>query len=151
MPKTKSPKVQRVREARSPENSNITLKGRTKYLTNAAMLEQLRLSHAQGKPTQDLCRMLMLLAKKRCHSPMFRGYSFVEDMEAEAIVNLYRNWNKFDITRDNPFAYFTTAITNSCFAVMNQEKMQREIRDALLIQEGANPSWNYTDAQKEQA
>jgi len=41
----------------------------------------------------------------------------------------------------NPFAYYTAAITNSFTRVLNIEKKSQNIRDDILEQNGLNPSW----------
>ena len=42
---------------------------------------------------------------------------------------------------DNPFAYYTAAITNSFTRVLNIEKKNQSIRDDILEMNGLNPSW----------
>jgi hypothetical protein len=41
----------------------------------------------------------------------------------------------------NPFAYYTAAVTNSFTRVLNVEKRQRDIRDDMLQDSGQMPSW----------
>ena len=49
---------------------------------------------------------------------------------------------KFDESKsDNPFAYYTAAITNSFTRVLNEEKKNQNIRDDILEINGLNPSW----------
>lgn len=70
-------------------------------------------------------------------------------MVGESLLNLVRNNNalKFDHTKySNPFAYYTLAIHRSFLQYMNYEKKHRNIRDALLIEAGENPSFAYSEA-----
>jgi hypothetical protein len=49
---------------------------------------------------------------------------------------------QFDESKSqNPFAYYTAAITNSFTRVLNIEKKNQNIRDDILEQNGLNPSW----------
>ena len=42
---------------------------------------------------------------------------------------------------NNPFAYYTAAVTNSFVRVINLEKRNQNIRDDLLQEAGQMPSW----------
>jgi hypothetical protein len=49
---------------------------------------------------------------------------------------------QFDESKSqNPFAYYTAAITNSFTRVLNIEKKMQNIRDDILEMNGLNPSW----------
>jgi hypothetical protein len=49
---------------------------------------------------------------------------------------------QFDESKSqNPFAYYTAAITNSFTRVLNIEKKMQNIRDDILEQNGLNPSY----------
>jgi hypothetical protein len=70
-------------------------------------------------------------------------------MVSFALVNLIANWHKFDPTKsDNPFAFYTTACYRSFLQYLADEKKQRDIRDTLLVDAGANPSFSFQDRAK---
>ena len=46
----------------------------------------------------------------------------------------------------NPFAYYTAAITNSFTRILNLEKKSQNIRDDVLEMNGLNPSWTRQNA-----
>ena len=46
----------------------------------------------------------------------------------------------------NPFAYYTAAITNSFTRILNLEKKNQNIRDDILEMNGLNPSWTRQNA-----
>ena len=49
---------------------------------------------------------------------------------------------QFDESKsDNPFAYYTAAITNSFTRVLNMEKKHQSLRDDLLQEAGQTPSF----------
>ena len=116
------------------------------YVTNAEILPAWHDAKAKGALTPELARCLMLIAERYSYHPWFAGYSFREDMVCSALVNLCANWHKFNPEKQeipNPFAYYTTAVYRSFLAYLDNERVQRDIRDQLLIEAGANPSFNY--------
>jgi DNA-directed RNA polymerase specialized sigma24 family protein len=117
------------------------------YVTNAQLLEAIAADKANGqKLSSTLAKYLYMIAERYSYSPSFAGYSFREDMVSFAVVNLCANWYKFDPAKsDNPFAFYTTAAYRSFLQYLADEKKQRDIRDNLLIDAGANPSFSFQD------
>lgn len=116
------------------------------YVTNAQLLEAFHEAKAQGKLTDRMARYLQMIAERYSYHPWFAGYSYRDDMVAAAVVNLVANWHKFNPEKsDNPFAYYTTASYRSFLSYLDAERKERDIRDELLIDAGANPSFNYQD------
>lgn len=120
------------------------------YVNNAALLEEISISK-QGKtmpapPSNKLAKMLYMIADRYSTKSSFGGYSFREDMVAIAVMNLMSNWYKFDAEKgSNPFAFYTTAVHRSFLQCLADEKKHRDIRDSLLVQNGANPSFGYQE------
>ena len=118
------------------------------YVTNAQLLEAFHEAKAAGKLTDRLAKYLMMVAERYSFHPWFANYSFREDMVASAVVNLCANWHKFNPEKQenpNPFSYYTTACYRSFLSYLDAERKERDIRDELLIEAGANPSFNYSD------
>jgi hypothetical protein len=70
-----------------------------------------------------------------------RGYTYNDEMKGQAILQLTQIGLQFDESKsDNPFAYFTAAVTNSFVRVINIEKKMQNIRDDILEMNGMNPS-----------
>jgi hypothetical protein len=68
-------------------------------------------------------------------------------MRGQAILQLTQIGLQFDESKsDNPFAYFTAAVTNSFVRVINIEKRNQNIRDDILEMNGMNPSYTRTSA-----
>ncbi len=127
---------------------STTTKGH--YVTNAQLLPAVLEAKQLGRVTEKLAKMLLLIAERYSRKSWFSGYSYREDMVALAMVNLCANALKFDPTKSsNPFAYYTTAIHNSFQQYKSVEKNHRNIRDSLLVEAGANPSFNFVDSDKE--
>lgn len=116
------------------------------YLNNADMLAELKKCHAQGRLTEEMGRMFMSLVKRYASIPRFSGYSYNDDMQSFALLTLTKVWRGFDATKyNNPFAYFTQIVHHAFHQLDNQERRQRDIRDAVLVDQGRNPSFNYAD------
>lgn len=120
------------------------------YVTNAQLLPEIQACKENGgKLSSTLAKYLNMIAERYSYSPSFGGYSFREDMVSFAVVNLVANWHKFDPTKsDNPFAFYTTACYRSFLQYLADEKKQRNIRDELLVDAGANPSFSYQEKSK---
>lgn len=62
-------------------------------------------------------------------------------MKGQAILQLSQIGLQFDESKsENPFAYYTAAVTNSFTRILNIEKKNQNIRDDLLEEAGLTPS-----------
>lgn len=119
------------------------------YVTNAELLPAIAADKLAGKLSSKLAKMLYMIAERYSYSSSFGGYSFREDMVSFAVVNLCANWHKFDPAKsDNPFAFYTTAAYRSFLQYLADEKKQRDIRDQMLVDAGANPSFSFQERSK---
>jgi len=63
-------------------------------------------------------------------------------MRGQAILQLTQIGLQFDESKsNNPFAYYTAAVTNSFVRVINIEKRNQNIRDDILEMNDLNPSF----------
>jgi hypothetical protein len=63
-------------------------------------------------------------------------------MRGQAILQLAQIGLQFDESKsNNPFAYYTAAVTNSFVRVINIEKRAQNIRDDILEMNNMNPSY----------
>jgi hypothetical protein len=70
-------------------------------------------------------------------------------MRGQALLQLSQIGLQFDESKSqNPFAYYTAAITNSFTRILNLEKKNQNIRDDVLEMNGLNPSWTRQNAGK---
>lgn len=107
-------------------------------------IENGHFSHTHGKMTNRLALMFMKLTERYSHRGNWRGYTYIEDMRAQALAQLAAVGLKFDESRSdnpNPFAYYTAIVTSSFTRILNVEKRSQTIRDDLLIMAGATPSF----------
>ena len=95
-----------------------------------------------GTITDELARMFMKLVERYATRSNWRGYTYVDEMRSQALLQLSQIALQFDESKSqNPFAYYTAAITNSFTRVLNVEKRSQNIRDDLLEKAGHNPSF----------
>ena len=142
-PEEKPKKVAAPRKPRA-----TTTKGH--YVTNAVLLPEVIRAKQLGRITNELARMILLIAERFSCKSNFVGYSFREDMVSFAMVNLMANALKFNPEKsNNPFAFYTTAIRNSFLQYLADEKKHRDIRDSLIVEEGLNPSFNFSEGKEE--
>jgi hypothetical protein len=95
-----------------------------------------------GTITNNLARMMLKLCERYATRGNVRGYTYNDEMKGQAILQLTQIGLQFDESKsDNPFAYFTAAVTNSFVRVINIEKRNQNIRDDILEMNGMNPSY----------
>ena len=95
-----------------------------------------------GTMTRKLAQMFMKLCERYATRSNWRGYTYNEEMRGQALLQLSQIGLQFDESKSqNPFAYYTAAITNSFTRVLNIEKKNQNIRDDILEMNGLNPSW----------
>jgi hypothetical protein len=104
-----------------------------------------RFSKTHGQITDTLARMFIKLCERYATRGNVRGYTYNDEMKGQAILQLTQIGLQFDESKsDNPFAYFTAAVTNSFVRVINIEKKMQNIRDDILEMNGMNPSYTRT-------
>jgi hypothetical protein len=95
-----------------------------------------------GQMTANLARMFIKLCERYATRGNVRGYTYNDEMRGQAILQLTQIGLQFDESKsDNPFAYYTAAVTNSFVRIINIEKRNQNIRDDILEMNGMNPSW----------
>ena len=95
-----------------------------------------------GQITSTLALMFMKLCERYGTRANWRGYTYNDEMQSQALMQLSQIGLQFDESKsENPFAYYTAAITNSFTRILNIEKKNQNIRDDLLEQEHMMPSF----------
>jgi len=119
-------------------------KKKKNYLNNQDLLAEVLESKRIGRMTNNLAVMLQTLCKRYATRGQFASYSYNDDMQSYAMLMLVKTWHAFNETRGkNPFAFFTTCVTNSFKQFLNTEKKQANIKNETLILIGLSPSFNY--------
>lgn len=108
-------------------------------------LEKGKFNKEHGQITNNLARMYIKLCERYATRGNVRGYTYNDEMRGQAILQLTQIGLQFDESKsNNPFAYFTAAVTNSFVRIINIEKRNQVIRDDLLEMNGMNPSYSRT-------
>jgi hypothetical protein len=106
-------------------------------------------SKDHGEMTRKLAMMFMKLCERYATRSNWRGYTYNEEMRGQALLQLSQIGLQFDESKSqNPFAYYTAAITNSFTRILNIEKKNQNIRDDILEMNGLNPSWTRQNSGK---
>ena len=99
-------------------------------------------SKDHGKVTNKLAHMWMKLCERYATRGNVRGYTYNDEMRGQAILQLTQIGLQFDESKSqNPFAYYTAAVTNSFVRVINLEKRNQSIRDDILEMNDMAPSY----------
>ncbi len=95
-----------------------------------------------GRMTEQLGRMFIKLCDRYGTRGNVRGYTYNDEMRGQAILQLSQIGLQFDESKsNNPFAYYTAAVTNSFVRIINIEKRNQNIRDDILEMNNINPSF----------
>ncbi len=105
-------------------------------------LETGKFSKDHGTMTKKLALMFMKLCERYATRSNWRGYTYNDEMRSQALLQLSQIGLQFDESKSqNPFAYYTAAITNSFTRVLNIEKRNQNLRDDILEMNNLNPSY----------
>ena len=105
-------------------------------------IESGEFSKTHGQMTNKLALMFMKLCERYATRSNWRGYTYNDEMRSQALLQLSQIGLQFDESKSqNPFAYYTAAITNSFTRVLNIEKRNQNIRDDILEMNNLSPSY----------
>ena len=105
-------------------------------------MENGNFSMKHARATDKLAMMWMKLVDRYATRGNVRGYTYNDEMKGQAILQLSQIGLQFDESKsNNPFAYYTAAVTNSFVRVINLEKRNQNIRDDILEMNDMNPSY----------
>ena len=131
---------------RLDENKEPFLVGKSHW---KGTLDTGEFSKDHGKMTNKLATMFIKLCERYATRSNWRGYTYNEEMRGQALLQLSQIGLQFDESKSqNPFAYYTAAITNSFTRILNIEKKNQNIRDDILEMNGLNPSWTRQNSGK---
>ena len=121
------------------ENDNLVCVGKSHW---EGGMQNGSFSKGHGRVTEELGRMFLKLADRYGTRSNWRGYTYNDEMRAQAVLQLSQIGLQFDESKsENPFAYYTAAVTNSFTRVLNIAKKNQNIRDDILQENNLNPSF----------
>ncbi len=124
------------------------------YINNEKLLAEVKIYIETGEQTEELGRMLLLLAKRYSDRGSFAGYSWKDDMICEAVFTCLKYMHNFklDVEKPNPFAYFSRIIHNSFLNYISKQKTHSKIKDIcyknldFITPDGySDNEWTYFD------
>ena len=93
------------------KNDNLICVGKSHW---QGPMKSGRFDKEHGKMTDNLARMFLKLCDRYATRGNVRGYTYNDEMKGQAILQLTQIGLQFDESKsDNPFAYYTAAVTNS--------------------------------------
>lgn len=99
-------------------------------------------STKHGQINHMLALAFLMLCKRYSSKHNWRGYSYAEDMQGQALCQLTMVGLQFnEMYSSNPFSYYTSAIKNAFTITFNEEKRAQETRDTILMKHNQSPSW----------
>jgi hypothetical protein len=120
------------------ENDELICVGKSHWKGD---VEKGKFSKEHGRITENLGRMFIKLSERYAQRSNWRGYTYVDEMKGQAILQLSQIGLQFDESKsENPFAYYTAAVTNSFRRILNMERKNQNIRDDMLEEAGLTPS-----------
>jgi hypothetical protein len=126
------------------DEGNLGLVGKSHWNGD---LETGHFDREHGQATNELAKMWMKLCDRYATRGNVRGYTYNDEMRGQAILQLSQIGLQFDESKsDNPFAYYTAAVTNSFVRVINIEKRNQNIRDDILEMNDLTPSYTRQQA-----
>ena len=121
------------------DNDELELVGKSHW---EGGMENGHFSLSGGQATNKLALMWMKLCERYATRGNVRGYTYNDEMRGQAILQLTQIGLQFDESKsNNPFAYYTAAVTNSFVRIINIEKRNQNIRDDILEMNNMNPSF----------
>ena len=120
------------------ENNELECVGKSHW---KGPLNSGKFSKDHGRITENLGKMFIKLSERYAQRSNWRGYTYVDEMKGQAILQLSMMGLHFDESKsENPFSYYTAAVNNSFTRILNLEKNNQNIRDDLLEDAGLTPS-----------
>lgn len=89
--------------------------------------------------TNRLVEIIVLTVERVATLTMFRHYTYLDDMKAEAIYQAIKGFTKFDLTKTNElgqsmssFSYLSQIIHNAFKQILKKEKRNRDIKEQAI-------------------
>ena len=104
------------------------------YVTNKEILEQIQDWKESGEMPEGLGQSFLIIATNLSNKSNFIGYTWKDDMIAEAVFTCVKYFSNFDPEKSkNPFAYITRICYNSFVNSIKKQnkhgKMKQDLYD----------------------
>jgi hypothetical protein len=113
-------------------------------IRNADLRAELLRAQALDRVTPELGVMFMELVRNLSTKSNWRGYSYKDEMQSEALIQLCRGYQTYRVEKsENAFAWATAVSWNAFRKVLSREKKSQNTRDELIVAHGFSPSTGY--------
>lgn len=86
-----------------------------------------------GKASETLGKMIMKIANGLAQKANYAGYTWLDDMKAEAVYTVIKYLKNFDPEKSqNPFSYITQICQNAFISYIAKQKKHSHIKNALF-------------------
>ena len=103
------------------------------YVRNKDLIPEIQKFNECDQISEELGRMLLLIAKNLSNKANFINYTWKEDMCQEAVLTCCKYLKNFDLEKSkNPFAYITTICSHAFVNYINKQKRHSDIKDTLF-------------------
>lgn len=103
---------------RQPAKTSTT---KNHYVQNDKLVEELKKSRANGRPTEKLSIMFKLIAQNRTRKFPYKNEDDRKDCVSTAVEIMLKKFDKFDLERNtNAFSYYSQVAINGLFYGWNQ-------------------------------
>ena len=101
------------------------------YVDKDKLLDEIILYKETGIKTEELGRMILLIATRYSERGNFSGYTWKEDMISEAVLTCLRYLHNFDENKEksNAFAYISIIIHRAFLNYISKQKKHSKIKD----------------------
>ena len=103
-----------------------------KYVKNKDLLVEMKKYRESGEISEELGRMYMLIASNLSNKSNFIGYTWREEMVADAVLTCCKYGKNFDPEKGkNPFAYITRICYNAMVTYIKKQNRHGTIKQSL--------------------
>lgn len=126
--KVKPVKVLKEQEKKIDRSVKKEYNSNGRYLENRDLEYQLRLSYGLGKRTPKLDRYLINITEGVFYRlSATYSYEYKQDILQDALLQVLRKWNKFDLDKyENPLAFFTEIAKRALAGSLNSNQYKTE-------------------------
>jgi DNA-directed RNA polymerase specialized sigma subunit len=108
-----------------------------KYVTNKELLPEVEAyreswdeEEKKGEPSEELGRMILLIATRYAEKGNFANYTWKEDMIGDAVLTCIKYLKNFNSEKSkNPFAYITTICRHAFINHIKKQHKHSDIKD----------------------
>lgn len=129
--------VDRTINDQDTRKRSMTRKKRNEYVNNKKFYKEIvdfqrkRFEDPECEIPIALYYMCEAIATNIATQANFSSYTYKDEMIGNAVLDCLKALTKFDTTKKNPFAYFTSVVRNCFLITMRKEERERNKKDSM--------------------